>query len=179
MSDQLLTQVKPLLIRFWDICLLRKGPEDVPYSPVLLVLLLLLGYLLDNLQINLLLPKLPVYLLAWVLLVHTLLMLLLTALLLVMLGYQARIIQSLTALAGTGIILTLLILPFGYIISLNPKNFTMASLITLFVQIWSLVIVGHILSSALSVHRLTGVIIAIGFYILGLAALEYLLPTTT
>lgn len=178
MGSRLLDYARPLLMRFWDICLLRKGPEEVPYSPLLLVLMLLFGYLLDNVRINLLLPDLTPLQLAGILFLHTLLMLLLTVALLSLFGYRSRIIQTLTALAGTGVILSALILPFDYITSLNPQHFTMASIIVLFVQIWSLAIVGFILSRALSVHRLTGVIIAVSYLILGLAVFNYLLPET-
>ncbi|MDZ7805190.1 hypothetical protein [Thiohalophilus sp.] len=176
MSNRLLAYTRPLVTRFWEICLLRKGPEDVPYSSPLLLLLLILGYAIDNLRVNLLLPGVTVGQLAGILLLHTLLMLSITAALLTMFGYRARIVQTLTALTGTGVILSLLMLPLDYITRLNPQNFTMASLIIMAMQIWSLVIVGHILSHALSVHRLTGVIIAIGYLILGLAAFNTLLP---
>jgi hypothetical protein len=179
MNGRLLDYLRPLVLRFWEICLLRVGPERIPYSPVLLVILLLLAYLVDTARINLLLPELPVSTSLWVLLIHTMLMLLVTGLLLGLFGYKSRVVQTLTALTGTGIILSLLILPFDFITSMNPKSFTMASLFTFFFQIWSLVIVGHILSSALSVPRLTGVIIAIGYFILGLAAFRYLLPSST
>ncbi|TDY00471.1 YIP1 family protein [Thiohalophilus thiocyanatoxydans] len=178
MNSRLLVYARPLVSRFWEICLLRKGPEDTPYSPLLLVLLLVAGYLLDNLRTNLLLPEITAFQLAGILLVHTLFMVLVTVGLLSLFGYRARIIQTLTALSGTSIILSVLILPFNYISSLNPEKFTMVLLIIIAVQIWSLVILGHILSHALSVHRLTGVIIAIGYLILGLAALDYLLPAT-
>jgi len=178
MNSRLLGYVRPLISRFWEICLLRKGPEDTPYSPPLLVLLLLAGYLLDNLRINLLLPEITGFQLAGILLLHTLFMILITVGLLSLFGYGARIVQTLTAFTGTGIILSALILPFDYITSLNPENFTMVALIVMAVQIWSLVIAGHILSHALSVHRFTGVIIAIGYLILGLAAFEHLLPAT-
>lgn len=178
MSNGLLAYARPLIMRFWEICLLRKGPEDIPYSLPLFVLLLLFGYLLDNLRINLLLPEVTAWQLAGILLLHTLLMLLITSGLLLFFGYRARIVQTLTTLTGTGIILSVLLLPFDYLTRLNPNNLTMFSLIILAVQIWSLVIVGHILSHALSVHRLTGVIIAIGYLILGLAAFDYLLPST-
>jgi len=178
MSSRARDYLKPLFKRFWDICLLRKGPEDVPYSLPLLGLLFILGFVLDNLRINLLLPEVTPFQLAGVLFVHTLLMILLSMILLMLFGYRARIVQTLSAFAGTGVILSALLLPFDYITSLNPKNFTMASTIVLFVQIWSLVIAGHILASALSVHRLTGVIIAVGYLILGLVAFNYLLSTT-
>ncbi|MGD8408068.1 MAG: hypothetical protein PVG50_07530 [Thiohalophilus sp.] len=178
MSSRLLAYIKPLILHFWKICLLKKGPEETPFSSTLLVILLIFGFLLDNLRINLLIPELTYYQLAGVLLVHTLLMLLLTAGLLAIFGYRTRIVQTLTALGGTGIILSALILPFDYVTNLTQGKFTMASIISLFVQIWSLVVVGHILSSALSVHRLTGIVISIGFYILGIAAFTYLLPAT-
>ena len=176
MSNRLMAYARPLVARFWEICLLRKGPEDVPYSPPLMLLLLLLGYVVDNLRINLLLPGITAWQLAGILLLHTLLMLSITAGLLTLFGYRARIIQTLTALTGTGVILSLLMLPLDFITRQNPQNFTMASLIIMAVQIWSLVIIGHILTHALSVHRLTGVIIAIGYLILGLAAFNMLLP---
>lgn len=118
----------------------------MPYSSPLLLLLLILGYAIDNLRVNLLLPGVTVGQLAGILLLHTLLMLSITAALLTMFGYRARIVQTLTALTGTGVILSLLMLPLDYITRLNPQNFTMASLIIMAMQIWSLVIVGHILS---------------------------------
>lgn len=176
MSNRLWAYARPLVARFWEICLLRKGPEDAPYSPPLLLLLLILGYAVDNLRVNLLLAEVPPGQLVGILLLHTLLMLSITIGLLALFGYRARIVQTLTALTGTGIILSLLMLPLDYITRLSPQNFTMASLIIMAMQIWSLVIVGHILSHALSVHRLTGVIIAIGYLILGLAAFNTLLP---
>ena len=179
MNSRLLVYARPLITRFWEICLLRKGPEDTPYSLSLLVLLLVVGYFLDNLRINFLLPEVTAFQLAGILLAHTLFMVLITTGLLFLFGYGARIIQTLTAFSGTGIILSVLILPFDYITSLSPGKFTMVTLIVMAVQLWSLVIAGHILSHALSVHRLTGVIIAIGYLILGLAAFEYLLPVTS
>ncbi|MFO8025955.1 hypothetical protein [Thiohalophilus sp.] len=176
MSNRLLAYARPLVARFWEICLLRKGPEDIPHSPPLLLVLLLLGYAVDNLRVNLLLAGVTAWQLAGIIILHTLLMLSITAGLLSLFGYRARIVQTLTALTGTGIILSLLMLPLDFITHQNPDNLTMATLLIMAMQIWSLVIVGHVLSHALSVHRLTGVIIAIGYLILGLAAFNAMLP---
>ena len=178
MDIELSRYFKPLFKRFWDICLLRKGPEDVPYSPMGLLLVVMAAFVLDGIRVNLLLPKLPAFQLSLALLVHTLAMLMTTGGLLLLLGYAQRIVQTLTALSGTSIILTVLILPFDYLASLNPNHFTMASLVILFVHLWGLVVAGHILSRALSVHRLMGVIIAFGFMMLGMMIFEYLLPRT-
>lgn len=174
-NNTLIRYARPLLQHFWDICLLRKGPEDVPASPILLLILIFAGLALDGFRLNLLLPAIPAYSLLITLLAYTLLMVLVVAAFMLLLGYQRRIVQTLTAMSGSGVLLSIIILPFDYIISLAPDRFTMVSLIVLVMQLWSLVVLGHILARALSVHRLMGVIIAFGYLMLGAGVFDYLL----
>jgi len=176
MAMELLPHVKPLIQRFWDICLLRKGPEDVPPLPLILLILIPVGLLLDGLRINLVVPGIPGYQLFISLLAYTLAMMLIIASLLMLFGYRQRIVQTLIALSGSGLVLTALILPFDFLVSLHPQRFTMASLIILLMHLWSLVVVGHILARSLSVHRLMGVIIAFGYLMLGFSVFQHLMP---
>ncbi len=175
-NNTLIHYLRPLLRRFWDICLLRKGPEDVPASSVLLLILIITGLVLNGFRLNLLLPAIPAYALLITLPVYTLLMIVVVAAFMLLLGYQRRIVQTLTAMSGSGILLSTIILPFDYIISFAPDRFTMVSLIVLVMQLWSLVVLGHILTRALSVHQLMGVIIAFGYLMLGAGVFDYLLP---
>ena len=91
-----------LLRTFWEICLLQKAPQDIPYSRGLFVLLLLLGLVIDNLNLNVALPKVMATSVLGVVSLHTIFLLGSLSALLVVMGYQARIIQTLTTLLGTG-----------------------------------------------------------------------------
>ena len=113
----------PHLIRtFWDICLLQKAPQDIPYSRGLFILLLLVGFVIDNLNLNIALPEMAVASIMAVVSLHTIFLVGSLSGLLALMGYRARIFQTLTALIGTGIIISLLALPVLLIVSRLAKS---------------------------------------------------------
>lgn len=96
-----------------------------------------------------------------------------------LMGYAARIVQTLVALLGTDIIITLLATP----VVLAKNNASELSgyfeIILLLLIIWSLVIMAHILRHALSVTFLLAGLFAFGYFILSIKLVNFLLPATS
>lgn len=158
---------------FWDICLLRAGPQDVPASRELLAVVLGLS-VLSNLMFVLGRTSF-VEGLVFVLSVLGLLMGL-VYLLLAVLGYRARAVQTLTALGGTGLVLSLLALPLLVFSALLPAEANPFGLLLLMINLWGLVVIAHVLRHALSVHLVQGGLLALGYLYLNIVLADYLLP---
>jgi len=169
----------PYLIRtFWEICLLQKAPQDVPYSRGLLLLLLLAGFLVDNLNLNIALPEIAIVSVIVVVCLHTVLLLGSLSILLTLMGYRARVFQTLTALVGTGIIISLLALPVLLIVSRIASDPGYFGLILLILNIWSLLITAHILRHALSIGFLLAGLLAFGYFMLSIKLVDVMLPVS-
>lgn len=159
--------MKSLLLRCWPICRLQAGPQDLPWSPLLLVvaiagnllastLLLLLGL---DLQAALLraLFAVTVSVLIW-------------SLVLQVAGRQARLLQTLTALQGCGMLMSLcawLLLLLAGALALGKG---VLLLINLALLLWSLTVVSHILRQALerSLQFTSLLVLAVFFLRMGL-----------
>lgn len=167
----------PQLLRsFWEICLFQKAPQDLPYSRGLFVLLVLLGFVVDNLNLNIALPKVMVTSVLGVVSLHTGLLLGSLSALLVVMGYRARIIQTLTALLGTGVIISLLAMPVLLIVGRSANEPGYFGLILLLLNIWSLLITAHILRHALSIGLLLAGLLAFGYFMLSIKIVDLMLP---
>lgn len=155
-----------LLQRFFDICLLRAGPQDLPASRFLLWVSLLaygaVGLVMSaqNLDVGraILLVVLDTALLA--------------ALLFALLWSRAlleRLPQTLTALLGTGAILQLVALPIlsWQQAGLGDDTITtalmIASLLLWIWLLWDLLVIGHILRHTLSTRLPVGVLLALAY----------------
>ena len=170
----------PHLIRtFWDICLLQKAPQDIPYSRGLFILLLLVGFVIDNLNLNIALPEMAVASIMAVVSLHTIFLVGSLSGLLALMGYRARIFQTLTALIGTGIIISLLALPVLLIVSRLAKEPGYFGLILLLLNIWSLLITAHILRHALSIGFLLAGLLAFGYFMLSIKLVDIMLPVSS
>jgi hypothetical protein len=170
----------PQLIRtFWEICLLQKAPQDVPYSRGLFLLLLLGGFVIDNLNLNIALPEVAIASVIVVVSLHMLFLLGTLSALLAVMGYGARIFQTLTALIGTGIIISLLALPVLLIVSRIADDPGYFGLILLFLNIWSLLITAHILRHALSISFLLAGLLAFGYFMMSIKLVDLMLPVSS
>ena len=89
-------------------CLLRRAPQDDPYSPVVLAAAVLAYALVDVMQARTA-SAWPVAL--GMSITDTLIVIVFTWLVLLVTGQPARLVQTLTALAGTGTLLGLLGMP--------------------------------------------------------------------
>ena len=139
-----------LIRAFLDICLFRRGPQDLPASAFLLYLTLathtLSGFLLS-------LGSHPAGTAAIAGVTDTALLALLTLSLLYMNRLAVRVPQTLSALAGSGTVIGVLaLIPTYWMFSARAGNGdqTVPVVLLLVLIVWSLVVMGHIIRYALS-----------------------------
>lgn len=154
-----------LLLIFRDICRLKRGPQDLPYAPHLLGLLLVLDLALD---IGFAAVQGRAGDVAWRSLGGTVLSLGLLYTLLQTRGFASRFVQTATAAIGTGVLATLLALPLLLAIGeppATPQQLTgMQVLLTwmlLALLVWKLLIDASILRHALELPLPATVLIAL------------------
>jgi hypothetical protein len=104
--------MRDLIRLFWQIALLRRGPQDVPASALLLVLTVI-GYLCVNVLFSTALP--PDARWREELLVDSLFMLVWYAALLRLLGRPERILQTTSAVFGFQAVMTPLLIPSDWL----------------------------------------------------------------
>lgn len=151
-----------LLQLFIDLCLLRNVPQNLPNSPFLM-LLLAGGYLTAGLGVSL--HEQPFGLALLTSAVDTGLLAALAGISLWILNKPARFIQTFTALAGTGIIFTLMGWPLiAWLQTLPEGEPSNLFLLLLGLIIWNIVVIGHILRHALDMVMWAASTIAL-FYI--------------
>jgi hypothetical protein len=167
-----------LIQSFWEICLLQKAPQDIPYSRGLLFLLLPVNFLVGTLY--LVFSSLEVGLGSILLFasIHMLFFLGSLSVLMLLMGYAARIVQTLVALLGTDIIITLLAMPVVMAINNASELAGYFGIILLLLITWNLVIMAHILRHALSVSFLLAGLIAFGYFMLSIKLVDSFLPAT-
>lgn len=152
--------MKLLLTAFWKIVLLRYAPQMIPASRHLLVVCLLLhamtGIALGSFS-------LPVSHALFSAISGTLLMTAMVHAVLIVNRYQARFVQTLTALAGCEVILGLLAIPVTTIYYASDTGKSAAALLSLAILGWNVAIAAHIFRHALSTTRGMGFIYAITY----------------
>ena len=153
------TVVRP----FIEVCTLKRRPQDLPASTLLLGITLA-THTLASILLSTVTLEFWKALMAGI--VDTLLVVVLSASLLYLCRLGARIPQTVTAMTGTGTIITLVAIPlFSW--SQNAQQgdgSPFAALLVLGVIAWSLAVSGHILRHALSVPYFLGIFIAFGFF---------------
>ena len=165
MSDEIKQAFNSILNTFFNICLLRSKPQDLPLSHVLLLISLFL-YAVINALLAFTTTTPVNAILSGVL--ETFLVAVITLGILKFNHHPERWVQTLTALAGTGAILGVLALPlFTSALLLNAGDLLQGLLVILYLSliIWSLAIMGHILRHALDTTMGVGIVFAI-IYIL-------------
>ena len=152
---------------YFYICLLKYRPQDVPASRELLAISVgiyfLLDYVLAGLDENIA-NALPAAI------VDTVFLLVFTLLLLLLRRMPGRWTQTATALAGTGIVFGLLLMP-GVIILSESGPVTLIqqilSILLYLVLIWYVVVLAHIFRHALSSSFALGIFISMIYLLLG------------
>ena len=166
-----------LLQAFFQIVMRRLGPEDLPDSR-LLVLLTLVAYIamqtLPAFQVYGWSPVVPEAVVIDVALLTSALWLLLR-----ITAHADRYRRTLTALLGTGALLTLPLIPLNFWLQVftqaghAPAGPSIAILILL---AWSLMVQGHILSRALSSSFAVGLLLSIGYFVINYGVILQLSP---
>ncbi|MCB1861146.1 MAG: hypothetical protein H6964_11220 [Chromatiaceae bacterium] len=156
-----------LLNVFVDICLLRAGPQDLPGSVFLVVLTALLSLLTGTLVIVGTFGSLDTALAAQLL--DILLLLGLLRLVLQLTGKSARFLQTAAALFGSGALINLVTMPLqllGSGVTSQGDAGELSGLFYLFLIIWALVIVAHIVRQALEVRMASGILISLAYFLI-------------
>jgi len=142
--------MKHLMRTYIDICLLRANPQDLPASTFLLALAILWYYLGSLILAMVSLDFGIAFLFA---LVDTLLLSVLAWLLLWTRNLASRFEQTLSALAGTGALLSVFgwpILLWEHTMAGDLNEAVLPAMLLLVIMIWNIVVIGHILRHALS-----------------------------
>ena len=179
MSDPSIpSQVAGLVRPFVNLCLLTAVPQDLPASRTLLTLALA-GYAAVGLFLavplygglsGVLQTALDVAMLAFY-----------TWLLLRVSGHAARFDQTLTALAGAGIVLGLVALPLVFSLYASEArgvDNVPATLGYLFLVVWLIVVYGHIFRHALSRPFSAGVFVSLGYMALSALVMGLVFPSS-
>lgn len=164
MTSRTISEIQTIVRPFVEICLLRRAPQELPHSTFLLAIMLVAHTVLSIL-LNAVVLDGWTAILAGV--TDTLLVSVLTASLLFLHGFKARIVQTLSAMTGTGAIISLLAIPlFTWHAGAQQSGTVSApgSLMMFGIVVWSLAVSGHILRHALSVSFFLGILIAVAFY---------------
>jgi hypothetical protein len=168
--------VSRLLTIWLDICLLRAGPQDLPASRVLLGLTLS-SYLLVSTLLSL--PGYPAFTSLQIAAADLVLLVLFAASVLYLTGRAARLIQTLSALAGTGTLLGLLGLPLVHSLyrAQDAEQVSLPVLLFwLLLMVWNLVVVAHIIRHALSIILPIAVAIAVLYTLVAMQLITALFP---
>ncbi|MBI3563327.1 MAG: hypothetical protein HY080_16610 [Gammaproteobacteria bacterium] len=160
---------------FLQIILLRKGPQDVPYSRALLggLLLAVLGLQLFVLLVQskeqpaVNISQQLAYIFMSALITYGGIYLILS-----LLHYAARAVQTITTIIGVELILALFGLTMLVMLSLAGFPAVIITVIRIVVVVWNLVVVAHIFRHAFSISLQMAGLVACGFLLLELT-LQY------
>ncbi len=162
---------------FWDLCMLKAQPQDLPASTFILKMVLL-GYFMMSMVVAVLQWPLPFAALAALL--DTVLLSILCFVLLWARMLSARFTQTLTALAGSGAMLGMVAVP---LIVWQQKMgapgeglATIPAALLLVWTGWNVTVMGHILRHALSTAFVLGLGLAAVYAYITLQLVRIFLP---
>lgn len=159
--------MKTILNLYWNICLFKRGPEDVPGLPVVLALTLLLNIVI-SLVVGIVFSKLPVSFAAVSLAVSTAVVGFLIYAVLMLKKLESRFRQTFTAVLGTDILITLLCSPLLWQVNQRERaeGLTLPGTVLLGLMIWDLLIKGFIYQRAFGVGRFQGNLFSFSLFML-------------
>jgi hypothetical protein len=162
---------------FWDICALKAAPQDLPASSFLLGLVLLAYFLTGAIVATLQWPLSQAILAAFL---DTLFLTSLSRVVLWARMLSGRYVQTLTALAGSGAVMTLVALPIVFwqkLVGVTDASIpTLPSWLLMIWMVWNVLVVGHILRHALSTLLALGVGLAVAYAYITFELMRIFLP---
>ncbi len=151
---------------FFDICLLKRRPQDIPASQALL-LIVVTSYLLITFLLAGLDKTSPNTIVVGIM--DTASLLVFVFLLLLLHRKLNRWLQTTTALAGTGMIFSIFVLPF-MLDRPGPELLSDTVPVSYFAQLlivmWYILVMAHIFRHAISTSLFSGICISIGYVLL-------------
>lgn len=154
-----------ILKAFIDVFLLRKGPDDLPKSSLLLAVAIGMSIVVNFLFYAIIESELPTNL--FLEFATELVKITSYLLILVVFGLVSRIMQTMTAIIACNAILGLL-LTVILMVSQQFLNKELDAAFAWFITCWLILVEGHIISRAAKLHRVTGIAIAVVIFILQL-----------
>jgi len=164
--------MQALIFRFFDICLFRAGPQDLPSSLFLLRFVVVINVIVGmfiHLQTKSFTQSLMISLFSVVWLIAFL------YISLQLRGKLTRLRQTTIAMMGTNVILSLLIMPFLYHVvasELAGESALVALQFFLLLLVWDITVFAHIIRHSLDIRFAYGFAISIGYLVLSWAVIE-------
>ena len=165
-----------LLNRILKICLLSKGPEDLPHSPALLQITLILYFISGVLNLW---PAMPLLGSLSVMLLDVIVLLSFSAVCLRAFNKRERFIQLLTALAAVGAVIQILAWPLLLYINGLASGDSIpaeASILILLILSWNLSVYAHIFKRAFETRMLSAFVLTIMYMIINITLRRLLFP---
>lgn len=150
-----------LLKAIWLIAILKRTPQTIPASQVLLVFLVVIHFIIGVMLAS---SSVAIDAAATTALVGTTVMLAFIYLILRMRGMQQRFVQSVSALAGCEALIGLVALPMTYLFHAGGGESGLIALFSLLVFAWNIVVAAHIFQHTFNITPQQGVFYAV-FYI--------------
>ena len=162
-----------LLKLIWDICCLRRGPQDLPYAPALLVAVCALSLGMQQAAAWLLGLEHETFGAAVLSLLVNLGALLL---LLALRNLRSRFVQAATALLSCAMVFFVISIPLTLMFGTPPQNpgtaaplQVLAALLSLPLLVWKLMVDANVLRHSLNMPFLAGIALAVLWLIVELA----------
>jgi hypothetical protein len=166
------------LIRiFWAICRLKAAPQELPKRHSILVLAVFSGIIVDCFASSILLPKYTGFEIISTVFIFNVVLLSAVYLLLKFIGYAERGVQTLTAIAGSGFFISLVLFPALLMLDAADDAVKSFVFLILFDNVWRLVVNAQIFRHALSINLVLATVISISYLLFGVLVSEYLLPS--
>ena len=154
--------MQPLLKIFVDICLFRAKPEQLPYS-FFLMMLCIITYMAAGMGLNII--DLPLNKAILITVLDVAMMVGFTFAGLWIRNFLNRVVKTLTAIAGTGVIFTVAVIPLVLALPPQPsEQGSIFSLLLLGIVMWNIGVLGHILANVLSFPFWAGIGVAIMYF---------------
>lgn len=162
------------LVLFVDICLFKKGPQDVPASRFLLVLALIAYAVVGELLLGV---EADWWVASQQVVVEAALLLGYTAAVLYFTGRSARYLQTATALLATDAVISTpgALVLYWWLAHPAVRAFQM---VLFALMIWHIAVVGHILRHALSRPLSNGILLSILYVVLSYQVMNALFATS-
>lgn len=161
---------------FWDICRLKAGPQYLPKGRYFLVAVILSGIIVDSFSSSIFLPGLSGVELIKIIAIYNISLLLAVYLLLKLVGFSARANQTIIAISGAGLLISLVLLPGLLMLDSAAEQVKSFALFILLDNIWRIAVNAHIFRHALSVSLLMAMILSVSYLLFGVLLADILVP---
>ena len=169
-------QMLALIRIFWDICRLRAGPQTVPKGINLMVGAIFAGIIVDSFASSILIPKLSGLDILKTVAIYNILLLTAIFFLLKLVGYAERGVQTVTAIAASGLFISLILLPGLLMMNSVEEQVKSFAIFILIDNVWRIAVNAHILRHSFSISLLMAMILSVSYLIFGVFVADFVLP---